>query len=64
MTFTRGLLAILFIATTFLSFSQSIDLPEDKVKWSFSVEQDGCEATIIAKIRVVEHWHITAVKLP
>jgi thiol:disulfide interchange protein DsbD len=64
MTFTRGLLAILFCATTFLTLSQTLELPEDKVKWSFAVEQDGCEATIVAKIRVVENWHINAVKLP
>jgi len=41
-----------------------IELPEDKVKATFSVQQNGCEATIIAKISMVEHWHINSVVLP
>lgn len=58
------LFATYFIAlTSFQSFSQ-LELPEDKVSWKFSVEQNGCEATIIAKIKVVDHWHINATKLP
>jgi thiol:disulfide interchange protein len=41
-----------------------LELPEDKVSCKFSIEQNGCEATIIAKIKVVSHWHINATKLP
>ncbi len=41
-----------------------LELPEDKVSWEFSVQQNGCEATVVAKITVVEHWHINSVKLP
>jgi thiol:disulfide interchange protein DsbD len=64
MTIFRSLLSVLFVLLTANAISQTIDLPEDKVKWSFSVEQDGDEAFIVAKIKVVEHWHINASKLP
>ena len=60
----RSLFSVLFILLTANTFSQTIELAEDKVKWSFSIEQDGDEATIVAQIRIVEHWHINAVKLP
>ncbi|MCO6500016.1 MAG: thioredoxin family protein [Vicingus serpentipes] len=38
--------------------------PLDKVKWEFSVEQNDCEATIIAKASIVKHWHLYAAHLP
>ena len=57
-------LAILFSTVTVFQSIAQIELPEDKVKWSFTVDQKGCEATIIAKIKVVDHWHINATKLP
>ena len=41
-----------------------IELPEDKASWKFTLEQNGCEATVVAKIKVVEHWHIGAVHMP
>lgn len=41
-----------------------IELPEDKVKWTFQVEQNGAEATVIVNVKCVDHWHINAVKLP
>ena len=41
-----------------------LEFPEDKVSWSFSVQQNGDEATIIGKITMVEHWHIYAANLP
>jgi len=41
-----------------------IEFPEDKVSWDFSLEQDGCEATIIVKVTCVEHWHVYAANLP
>ncbi len=64
MTIFRSLLSVLFVLFTANAISQPIELPEDKVKWSFSVEQEGDEAFIIAKIKIVEHWHINATKLP
>ncbi len=41
-----------------------IELPSDKVKWSFELEQKGAEATVIVNVKCEEHWHINAVKLP
>lgn len=55
------LLLILFIGGNL--FGQ-IEFPEDKVKWKFTVEQNGDEATIIGTITMVEHWHIYAANLP
>jgi len=46
-----------------LSFAQ-LEFPEDKVSWSFSVEQKGDEATVIGKITMVKHWHIYGAYLP
>ncbi len=61
-----GFKIILF---TLLSFSwgnvnAQLEFPEDKVSWKFSIEQDGCDATLIAEITMVKHWHIYAAKLP
>jgi len=53
---------LLFLFTGIVS--AQIELPEDKVKWSFQIDQKGEEATVIASIKCVEHWHINAVKLP
>ena len=64
MTIFRSLFSVLFVLLTANAFSQTIELPEDKVKWSFSVEQEGDEAFIVAKIKIVKDWHINAVKLP
>lgn len=41
-----------------------MEFPEDKVSWKFSIEQDGSDATIIAKITCVKDWHIYAANLP
>lgn len=42
-----------------------IELPQDVVKWKFSVEQGkGCEATIIAEVTIAPKWHINAIVLP
>jgi thiol:disulfide interchange protein DsbD len=41
-----------------------LDNPEDKVKATFSLEQNGCEAFVVAKITVVTGWHINSNKLP
>lgn len=55
------LLCVVFISTT---INAQIEFPEDKVNWQFSVEQKGCEATIVATVKVVENWHINAIFLP
>ncbi len=42
-----------------------LELPEDKVKWKFVVEEGkDCEATLIAEVTIAKHWHINAIKLP
>jgi thiol:disulfide interchange protein len=58
---------ILFVYILFLfvyPLSAQIELPEDKVKCSFQIEQKGSEATITALVKCAENWHINAVKLP
>jgi len=59
----RIIITFTFLTVFFTSFAQ-VELPEDKVKWSFSIEQKDNEVTVVARIKVVEHWHINAVKLP
>lgn len=61
--FKLTLLNSFFLLLGFQAFSQ-LEFAEDIVKWQFSVDQKGVEATIIGKIKIVEHWHISAVKLP
>lgn len=41
-----------------------LEFPEDKVNWSFSIEQNGDEATVVGKITMVKHWHIYGAYLP
>lgn len=59
----------LFVLTLFFSsfisntFGQ-VELGKDKVKVTFSVQQNNCEATIIAKIVMAENWHINSIVLP
>jgi thiol:disulfide interchange protein DsbD len=61
-------LKTLFLAFAFLkltTLNAQVELPQDKVKWKFTVEQGtGCEATIIAEVSIEPHWHINAIKLP
>lgn len=60
-----ALFLLLFVTTGFRSFvSAQIELPEDMAKWKFKVEQKGCEATIIAEVAIVSHWHINSIVLP
>lgn len=47
-----------------VGFSQGVEFPEDKAKWTFKVEQKGCEATVIAEVAIVPGWHINSVVLP
>jgi thiol:disulfide interchange protein DsbD len=55
---------IALISVFVLSTSVAQEMPEDKVSWDFALEQDGCDATLIAKLKIVEYWHINATKLP
>jgi len=55
--------SIAFLLLSNLVYGQ-IDNPEDKVKVTFSLEQNGCEAYVVAKISVVSGWHINSNKLP
>jgi thiol:disulfide interchange protein len=59
----RSLFTLLFSAFSFIFFSQ-IENPEDKVKVSFSVEQNGCEAFVIANVKMIKGWHIVSHVLP
>lgn len=56
-------LTLVFSASISTVFSQ-VELGKDKVKVTFSVQQDKCEATIIAKIVMDESWHINSTVLP
>lgn len=53
----------LFLTQMFVVFGQ-MEMPEDKADWKIYIEQNGCDATIIAKIKVIEHWHINPTELP
>jgi len=58
-------LVLLLTASVFSkNTAAQLVLPEDKVSWSFSVEQNGDEATVIGKVTMVKHWHIYAAYLP
>ncbi len=62
---TVKIFGLLFLLVSFSFFADGqMEYPEDKVKASFSVEQNGCEATIVATITVLPKWHINAVKIP
>lgn len=56
-----SILVLLFVAVS--SFGQ-IEFGKDKVKVDFSIDRDGDEAYVIAKVNVVDEWHINAIKLP
>jgi thiol:disulfide interchange protein DsbD len=61
------LLHIKFVLLFTLVFGYSnaqMESPEDKVKAVFSLEQNGCEAYVVAKVTVVPGWHINSNKLP
>lgn len=57
------LFSIILLFLSGITFGQ-LDNPEDKVKATFSLEQNGCEAFVVAKITVVPGWHINSNKLP
>lgn len=64
MKYTALFIVLLFTAAFRLSGIAQIELPEDKVKWKFRTEQKGCEATVIAEVTIVPHWHINSIILP
>jgi len=55
------LLAIMLFS---INLSAQLEFPEDKVSWEFSLEQDGCDAFVVAKITCIPHWHVYAANLP
>lgn len=58
------LTSLLFIVIGYNFVFGQLEFPEDKVKWKFTVEQNGDEATVVGTITMVEHWHIYAANLP
>lgn len=58
--------ALLTVISVFNQTAKAqLELPEDKVKWNFSVEEGkDCEATLIAEVAIAKHWHINAIKMP
>ena len=60
-----GLFAFTLILSSSISsvFGQ-VELGKDKVVVTFSVQQNDCEATIIAKIVMAKSWHINSTVLP
>ncbi len=58
------LMPLLLMITLVGAVQAQLEFPEDKVSWEFSIEQNGCDATIVGKITCVEHWHIYAANLP
>jgi hypothetical protein len=54
----------LFISLLVGNSYAQMESPEDKVKAVFSIEQNGCEAYVVAKVTVVPGWHINSNKLP
>ena len=60
----RKLIGLFFIILLSSSGFSQMQMPEDKVDWDFSVEQNGCDAVVIGKLKIVEGWHIYALNLP
>lgn len=60
------LMMAVFVVVSMISLKSTaqIEFPEDKVNWSFSVEQEDDEAYIVGEITMVKDWHIYAVHLP
>ena len=56
-------LSLLFVFSILFCQAQ-IEDPSEKVSWEISHEQVGCEVTLIAKITMEPHWHISAASLP
>lgn len=58
-------LGLFIVLTHFTSVSYGqLEFPDEKVKVTFSVERNGCDATITANVVIVPKWHINAVFIP
>mgnify|MGYP000049723072 CR=1 FL=1 len=57
-----ALLAIISISNGII-FSQ-IELPDDKVKATISLNQDDCSLEVVVDVDIVEGWHINSYWLP
>lgn len=55
--------SLLLVILGFINLGYSQVMPEDIVKWDFSVQQNGCDATVIGKINIQNGWHINALVL-
>ena len=64
MNLMKSLLLSVFVLGTWAANWAQLELPEDKVSWKFTIEQDGEDAVIVGTITMVEHWHIYAANLP
>ena len=66
MTIFKNYFTLLLITMSIMSTNANaqLEFPEDKVSWEISLEQNKCEAFIVAKITCVEHWHVYAANLP
>jgi thiol:disulfide interchange protein len=63
----RKLILYVFYLTLFLKTNfilGQIDLPKDKVKVTFSVEQTDCNAYLVANVNIEKGWHINSIILP
>jgi len=61
------LLKVCLVLLSLLMFGQyfaQMESPEEKVRAVFSLEQNGCDAFVVAKVTVVPSWHINSNKLP
>jgi len=56
------LLAIISISNGIIS--SQIELPEDKVKSTISLNQDDCSLEVVVDVDIVEGWHINSHWLP
>lgn len=61
---TYFLFPLILLLALLSNLNAQINFPEDKVSWEFTVEQNGCDVTIVGKITMIEHWHIYAANLP
>ena len=64
MKYLFKIIPLFFFLFLAISVHSQLEFPEDKVSWKFSLKQDGDEATIVAKITMVNHWHVYAANLP
>lgn len=57
-------LLVFVLSSSIFDSSAQVELGKDKVKVTFSVQQNGCDATITARIVMDDHWHINSIILP